>query len=77
MASIDLFPNVGEGTLREASVQRHKEKQRTNLISKKIGGQVRKGNCDQRPRMKANVSLISIVLSIKTFNVYLFAYNDR
>ncbi|KAH9617111.1 hypothetical protein KSS87_013719 [Heliosperma pusillum] len=50
LAQIDLF---GEsGALREASVQRYKEKRRTRLFSKKIRYQVRKVNADQRPRMK-------------------------
>ncbi|XP_021757293.1 protein CHLOROPLAST IMPORT APPARATUS 2-like isoform X1 [Chenopodium quinoa] len=50
LAQIDLF---GEpGALREASVQRYKEKRRTRFFSKKIRYQVRKVNADQRPRMK-------------------------
>ncbi|KAK9700109.1 hypothetical protein RND81_08G217500 [Saponaria officinalis] len=50
LAQIDLF---GENVaLREASVQRYKEKRRTRLFSKKIRYQVRKVNADQRPRMK-------------------------
>lgn len=50
LAQIDLF---GEsGALREASVQRYKEKRRTRLFSKKIRYEVRKVNADQRPRMK-------------------------
>ncbi|GAB4853498.1 hypothetical protein Ancab_017689 [Ancistrocladus abbreviatus] len=50
LAQIDLF---GEnGGIREASVQRYKEKRRTRLFSKKIRYQVRKFNADQRPRMK-------------------------
>lgn len=50
LAQIDLF---GEnGALREASVQRYKEKRRTRLFQKKIRYEVRKVNADQRPRMK-------------------------
>ncbi|XP_057522647.1 protein CHLOROPLAST IMPORT APPARATUS 2-like [Amaranthus tricolor] len=50
LAQIDLF---GEsGALREASVQRYKEKRRSRFFSKKIRYQVRKVNADQRPRMK-------------------------
>ncbi|KAL9230142.1 hypothetical protein vseg_005530 [Gypsophila vaccaria] len=50
LAQIDLF---GEnGAMREAIVQRYKEKRRTRLFSKKIRYQVRKVNADQRPRMK-------------------------
>ncbi|PKI39677.1 hypothetical protein CRG98_039934 [Punica granatum] len=50
LAQIDLFPEAG--ALREASVQRYKEKRRTRLFSKKIRYEVRKVNADQRPRMK-------------------------
>ncbi|XP_074287307.1 protein CHLOROPLAST IMPORT APPARATUS 2-like [Silene latifolia] len=50
LAQIDLF---GEnGAVRDAIVQRYKEKRRTRLFSKKIRYQVRKVNADQRPRMK-------------------------
>lgn len=55
LAQIDLF---GEnGALREASVQRYKEKRRTRLFSKKIRYQVRKVNADQRPRMKVYTTM--------------------
>ncbi|XP_030456500.2 protein CHLOROPLAST IMPORT APPARATUS 2-like [Syzygium oleosum] len=50
LAQIDLFSE--SGGVREASVQRYKEKRRTRLFSKKIRYQVRKVNADQRPRMK-------------------------
>lgn len=50
LAQIDLFGETG--ALREASVQRYKEKRRTRLFSKKIRYEVRKVNADQRPRMK-------------------------
>lgn len=50
LAQIDLFGD--SGALREASVQRYKEKRRTRFFSKKIRYQVRKVNADQRPRMK-------------------------
>ncbi|XP_057523704.1 protein CHLOROPLAST IMPORT APPARATUS 2-like [Amaranthus tricolor] len=50
LAQIDLFGEFG--ALREASVQRYKEKRRTRFFSKKIRYQVRKVNADQRPRMK-------------------------
>ncbi|XP_020578462.1 protein CHLOROPLAST IMPORT APPARATUS 2-like isoform X2 [Phalaenopsis equestris] len=53
LASIDLFPDVGGGALREeASVQLYKEKQRASIFFRKIGNQVRKGYGDQRHRMK-------------------------
>ncbi|GAB2291414.1 hypothetical protein Dimus_025670 [Dionaea muscipula] len=61
LAQIDLFGENGGvggvgtgigGIIREASVQRYKEKRRTRLFSKKIRYQVRKVNADQRPRMK-------------------------
>lgn len=52
LAQIDLFSD--NGGIREASVQRYKEKRRTRLFSnsKKIRYQVRKVNADRRPRMK-------------------------
>ncbi|XP_030535761.1 protein CHLOROPLAST IMPORT APPARATUS 2 [Rhodamnia argentea] len=50
LAQIDLF--LESGGVREASVQRYKEKRRNRLFSKKIRYQVRKVNADQRPRMK-------------------------
>ncbi|KAH9622973.1 hypothetical protein KSS87_014395 [Heliosperma pusillum] len=50
LAQIDLFSE--NGALREASVQRYKEKRQTRLFSKKIRYHVRKVNADQRPRMK-------------------------
>ncbi|KAK4754920.1 hypothetical protein SAY87_008677 [Trapa incisa] len=50
LAQINLFP--GAGGVREARVQRYKEKRRTRLFSKKIRYEVRKVNVDQRPRMK-------------------------
>ncbi|CAI8611101.1 unnamed protein product [Vicia faba] len=51
LSQIDLLWENGGG-VREASVQRYKEKRRTRLFSKKIRYQVRKVNADQRPRMK-------------------------
>ncbi|ONK69522.1 uncharacterized protein A4U43_C05F23870 [Asparagus officinalis] len=51
LADIDLLPE-NEGGVREASVQRYKEKRRNRLFSKKIRYQVRKMNADHRPRMK-------------------------
>lgn len=50
LAQIDLFSELGG--VREASVQRYKEKRRNRLFSKKIRYQVRKLNADRRPRMK-------------------------
>ncbi|XP_047958981.1 protein CHLOROPLAST IMPORT APPARATUS 2-like [Salvia hispanica] len=50
LAQIELFSE--KGGVREASVQRYKEKRRTRLFSKKIRYQVRKVNADRRPRMK-------------------------
>ncbi|EPS64862.1 hypothetical protein M569_09916, partial [Genlisea aurea] len=50
LANIDLFSE--NGGMREASVQRYKEKRRTRLFSKKIRYQVRKVNADLRPRIK-------------------------
>ncbi|GMH13603.1 hypothetical protein Nepgr_015444 [Nepenthes gracilis] len=47
---VDLFAE--SGGVREASVQRYKEKRRARLFSKKIRYQVRKVTADQRPRMK-------------------------
>ncbi|KAL5065924.1 hypothetical protein RYX36_027661 [Vicia faba] len=52
LSQIDLLWENGGGGVREASVQRYKEKRRTRLFSKKIRYQVRKVNADQRPRMK-------------------------
>jgi len=53
LSQIDLlWENGGGSGVREASVQRYKEKRRTRLISKKIRYQVRKVNADRRPRMK-------------------------
>ncbi|KAJ0985154.1 hypothetical protein J5N97_003510 [Dioscorea zingiberensis] len=53
---MDLFLETGNGVggVREACVQRYKEKRRTRLFSKKIRYQVRKVNADRRPRMKAS-----------------------
>lgn len=53
LSGIDLLPD-GEAGVREASVQRYREKRRTRLFSKKIRYQVRKVNADRRPRMKAS-----------------------
>lgn len=50
LAQIDLFGETG--ALREACVQRYKEKRQARLFSKKIRYEVRKVNADQRPRMK-------------------------
>ncbi|KAJ8443158.1 hypothetical protein Cgig2_005709 [Carnegiea gigantea] len=50
LAQIDLFGETG--ALREACVQRYKEKRHARLFSKKIRYEVRKVNADQRPRMK-------------------------
>ncbi|BAT76777.1 hypothetical protein LR48_Vigan627s000500 [Vigna angularis] len=50
LSQIDLWWD--NGGVREASVQRYKEKRRTRLFSKKIRYQVRKVNADRRPRMK-------------------------
>lgn len=50
LGRIELFSD--KGGVREASVQRYKEKRRTRLFSKKIRYQVRKVNADRRPRMK-------------------------
>ncbi|KAI3416702.1 CCT domain-containing protein [Psidium guajava] len=50
LAQIDLFSE--SGGVREASVQRYKEKRRNRLFSNKIRYQVRKVNADQRPRIK-------------------------
>ncbi|XP_042052758.1 protein CHLOROPLAST IMPORT APPARATUS 2-like [Salvia splendens] len=50
LGRIELFSE--KGGVREASVQRYKEKRRTRLFSKKIRYQVRKVNADRRPRMK-------------------------
>ncbi|KAK4759830.1 hypothetical protein SAY87_022961 [Trapa incisa] len=55
LAQIDLFPEAGG--VREASVQRYKEKRQTRLYSKKIRYEVRKVNADQRPRMKVYIPL--------------------
>lgn len=54
LSGIELFPEIEGGGIREASVQRYKEKRRNRLFSKKIRYQVRKVNADQRPRMKAS-----------------------
>lgn len=56
LSEIDLQPDniEGGGGMREASVQRYREKRRTRLFSKKIRYQVRKVNADRRPRMKAS-----------------------
>jgi len=54
LSQIDLWWD--NGGVREASVQRYKEKRRTRLFSKKIRYQVRKVNADRRPRMKVRVS---------------------
>ncbi|CAK8564091.1 unnamed protein product [Lathyrus sativus] len=51
LSQIDLLWENGGG-VREASVQRYKEKRRTRLFSKKIRYQVKKVNTDRRPRMK-------------------------
>ncbi|CAJ1941760.1 unnamed protein product [Sphenostylis stenocarpa] len=50
LSQIDLWWD--NGGVREASVQRYKEKRRTRLFSKKIRYQVRKVNADRRPRMQ-------------------------
>ncbi|XP_076914399.1 protein CHLOROPLAST IMPORT APPARATUS 2-like [Bidens hawaiensis] len=50
LAQIDLFSE--NGGVREASVNRYKEKRRTRFFSKKIRYQVRKVNADLRPRSK-------------------------
>nr|XP_043624188.1 protein CHLOROPLAST IMPORT APPARATUS 2-like [Erigeron canadensis] len=50
LAQIDLFSE--NGGVREASVNRYKEKRQTRLFSKKIRYQVRKVNADRRPRSK-------------------------
>lgn len=60
LAQIDLFSELGG--VREASVQRYKEKRRNRLFSKKIRYQVRKLNADRRPRMKVHSNLISHLL---------------
>lgn len=52
LVNIDLLADDGTGVMREASIQRYKEKRRNRLFSKKIRYQVRKVNADQRPRMK-------------------------
>ncbi|XP_058755740.1 protein CHLOROPLAST IMPORT APPARATUS 2-like [Vicia villosa] len=52
LSQIDLLWENNGGGVREASVQRYKEKRRTRLFSKKIRYQVRKVNADRRPRMK-------------------------
>ncbi|ESW26706.1 hypothetical protein PHAVU_003G141200 [Phaseolus vulgaris] len=54
LSQIDLWWD--NGGVREASVQRYKEKRRTRLFSKKIRYQVRKVNADRRPRMKVRLS---------------------
>ncbi|MCO5612556.1 hypothetical protein L7F22_066824 [Adiantum nelumboides] len=43
---------VSDGTAREASVLRYREKRHTRLFSKKIRYEVRKLNAEKRPRMK-------------------------
>lgn len=52
----------GDGSAREASVLRYREKRRTRLFSKKIRYEVRKLNAEKRPRMKGRfVKRISTV----------------
>ncbi|KAI0511081.1 hypothetical protein KFK09_011703 [Dendrobium nobile] len=48
----ELLLEMRDGAMREASVQRYKEKRRNRLFSKKIRYEVRKTNANQRPRMK-------------------------
>ncbi|KAL9254649.1 CHLOROPLAST IMPORT APPARATUS 2-like protein [Drosera capensis] len=50
LGQIDLFGDNVTGVVREASVQRYKEKRHARLFSKKIRYQVRKVNADQRPQ---------------------------
>lgn len=66
LAQIDLFSELGG--VREASVQRYKEKRRNRLFSKKIRYQVRKVNADRRPRMKVpyNIPPVSVFLFLFT-----------
>lgn len=62
LAQIDLFSELGG--VREASVQRYKEKRRNRLFSKKIRYQVRKLNADRRPRMKVLFLISSFTISL-------------
>ncbi|MED6127404.1 hypothetical protein PIB30_087846, partial [Stylosanthes scabra] len=53
--------------LREASVQRYKEKRQNRLFSKRIRYEVRKLNAEKRPRMKVKLSFSYLLTLLKDF----------